>query len=387
MRILIATNALTGHFHPLLPFTDACQRAGHELLVVAPESFAPAVADAGLPHHPCPDVSAEARAAAMATMSGLSPDQAATRLGVEIFSRLGPRAALPCMTDAIHTWRPHVILRETAELASLLAAEREDLPHVTVRIELAAVIDRGTREHATQVAQMRAEAGLPPARDSEWLRRGPYFTLVPASLEDPATPGSADTLRFRAPRQHPRTQPPWLPPGDDPLIYLSFGTVAGMAPPYSHLYPTAIDALASLPIRLIVGLGDTGDPAALGPLPPHVRVERWLPQDQAMPHAAAMVCHGGAGSVITGLAAGVPMALLPLFGDQPDNARRVAALGAGIALDGPAATDTLPQAVRTLLKDGSYRQAAQRLAAEIHHLPPVDQAVTELEATARKVLR
>ncbi|MGH8933455.1 MAG: glycosyltransferase [Egibacteraceae bacterium] len=387
MRILIATNALTGHFRPLLPFADACRRAGHELLVVAPESFAPAVADAGLPHHPCADVSAEARAAAMATLSGLPPDQAATRLGVEIFSRLGPRAALPCMTDAIRTWRPHVILRETAELASLLAAEREGLPHVTVRIELAAVIDQGTRQHAAPVAQMRAEAGLPPAYEGQWLRRGPYFTLVPASLEDPTIPGSANTLRFRAPREHRRTKPPWLPPGDDPLIYLSFGTVAGMAPPYSHLYPAAINALAALPIRVVVGLGDTGDPATLGPLPPHVRVERWLPQDQAMPHAAAMVCHGGAGSVITGLAAGVPMALLPLFGDQPDNARRVAALGAGIALDGPAAIGQLPQAVRTLLHDSSYRQAAQRLAAEIDHLPPVDQAVITLETIARNVLR
>lgn len=84
-----------------------------------------------------------------------------------------------------------------------------------------------------------------------------------------------------------------------------------------------------------------------------------------MPYTAAMVCHGGAGSVVTGLAAGVPMALVPLFGDQPDNARRVAALGAGIAVDGPAAIHKLPKAVGTLLEDNSYRRAAQQLAAEI----------------------
>ena len=46
-----------------------------------------------------------------------------------------------------------------------------------------------------------------------------------------------------------------------------------------------------------------------------------------------MVCHGGFGTVRGGLTAGVPMAVLPLFADQPYNAARVAEIGAGIALD------------------------------------------------------
>lgn len=71
------------------------------------------------------------------------------------------------MTDTIRTWRPHVILRETAELASLLAAERDGVPAVTVRIELASVIDRGTREHTARVAEIRTEAGLHAAPDDE----------------------------------------------------------------------------------------------------------------------------------------------------------------------------------------------------------------------------
>ena len=53
-----------------------------------------------------------------------------------------------------------------------------------------------------------------------------------------------------------------------------------------------------------------------------------------MPHAAAMVAHGGAGTTLAALTAGVPLVLLPLSADQPINARRVAELGAGLALDG-----------------------------------------------------
>jgi UDP:flavonoid glycosyltransferase YjiC (YdhE family) len=82
-----------------------------------------------------------------------------------------------------------------------------------------------------------------------------------------------------------------------------------------------------------------------------------------------MVCHGGSGTVRAGLAAGVPMAVLPLFADQPYNADRVAGLGAGIALDGTAG---LGDAVRRLLGEPSYRRAAQRIAAATRRLPSVD---------------
>jgi UDP:flavonoid glycosyltransferase YjiC (YdhE family) len=94
-----------------------------------------------------------------------------------------------------------------------------------------------------------------------------------------------------------------------------------------------------------------------------------------MPHAAAMVCHGGFGTVRMALASGVPMVVLPLFADQPHNARRVAALGAGIALErGPAGVAELAEAVEVLLDDASYRAAAARVEAEVRTLPPVDGA-------------
>lgn len=51
----------------------------------------------------------------------------------------------------------------------------------------------------------------------------------------------------------------------------------------------------------------------------------WAPQVRLLHHSAVKVflTHGGMNSVAEGIAAGVPMACLPLFGDQPDNCQRV----------------------------------------------------------------
>jgi UDP:flavonoid glycosyltransferase YjiC (YdhE family) len=83
-----------------------------------------------------------------------------------------------------------------------------------------------------------------------------------------------------------------------------------------------------------------------------------------------------------GLAAGVPMAVVPLFADQPWNAERVEALGAGIALDGgpDEAIARLRDAVVRITGDPSYRSTAQRVAAEMRALPPVDAAVGVVRA-------
>jgi UDP:flavonoid glycosyltransferase YjiC (YdhE family) len=95
-----------------------------------------------------------------------------------------------------------------------------------------------------------------------------------------------------------------------------------------------------------------------------------------MPRAAAMVSHGGSGSTLTALAAGVPQAFVPLFVDGPANAARVAERGAGVV-----AGEDLRAAVETVLGDG-YVRAARAVADEIAALPPVDEAVGLLQRSA-----
>jgi UDP:flavonoid glycosyltransferase YjiC (YdhE family) len=161
-------------------------------------------------------------------------------------------------------------------------------------------------------------------------------------------------------------------------VYLSFGSVAPTTPMYPRLYRAAIERLAPLPSRLLVSTGRR-DPAELGRLPANVHVERWVDEDAIGHHAAAMVSHGGAGSIRGALAAGVPLVVLPLFAEQPDNAAAVAATGAGIAVEGVAGID---DALRVLLADAAYARRAQAIAAEIAALPPVSEAVRLLAQIA-----
>jgi MGT family glycosyltransferase len=166
-------------------------------------------------------------------------------------------------------------------------------------------------------------------------------------------------------------------------VYLSFGAAAPTLGFYPGLYRAAIDALAELDVRLLVTVGTAGDLADLGALPARVRVERWVPQRDVMPHARAMIGHGGSGSTCTALSAGVPLVLLPLFADQTANARRVAEVGAGISLEGGiAAMAGLAEAVEAVLADGEHRAAAGSVARELAGLPVVSAAVELLSAQA-----
>lgn len=53
----------------------------------------------------------------------------------------------------------------------------------------------------------------------------------------------------------------------------------------------------------------------------------------AHPKTRAFITHGGSHGVYEGICNAVPMVLMPLFGDQMDNAKRVESRGAGLTLN------------------------------------------------------
>jgi UDP:flavonoid glycosyltransferase YjiC (YdhE family) len=398
VRILFATTRGAGHLGPLIPFAQACRRAGHEVLVAAPGSVAPHVERAGLPLAPLDDPDEQAMQPIWQRVRAARPGEADRIVLEEIFAGEFARSALPGMLATMRAWRPDVVLRESTEFASLVAAEQLGVPHLHVAVFLAAGGEFDWALLADPIERLRAEAGLTRGGRSAPFWREPYVTLAPRSLEAPSAAPPPGTRRYREPVAPARPLPDWWGDSREPLVYVSFGSAAAGNGFYPHLYREALEALDGLSARVLLTLGTDVDPAELGPTPTSVHVEPWVPQNDVMAHADAMVGHGGSGSTLMAMAAGMPLAVVPLFADQPQNARRVAALGAGLALghraDADDATpvdsgmeagrlDGLRDAVTSLLTDPRYRAAAGAVAAEIAAQPPVEAVVGVLEEIVR----
>ncbi len=131
-------------------------------------------------------------------------------------------------------------------------------------------------------------------------------------------------------------------------------------------------------MRGVVTTGHAIAPEEL-PSPANVSVVRSAPHSAILEQAAAVVTHGGHGTVIKALAADVPLLVVPMGRDQLDNATRVTERGAGLQLGQDAEPEAIAQAVRSLLDEPGFREAAARLGAQIRDDASGDDAVAELE--------
>jgi UDP:flavonoid glycosyltransferase YjiC (YdhE family) len=385
MRILFATTAGTGHFGPLIPFVNAARAANAEILVAAPASFEQAVEGAGFPFRALGEPTMDEWGAAMAGVRGLSEEDGNKLVIGEVFGRLDAGRALPAMLSTLDDWQPDIVVRETFEFASLVAAEAREVPHVHVATGILAASSRALPAASPAIDELRASLGLAADPDLSAHRLAPTWSLSPLSFEDPADAGPPQTRRFRSPTVATARSKP--PKGVEPTVYVTFGTVAPNMGFFPVLYRAILGALADLPVRVVVTVGRSADPADLGPLPANASAHRWIDQAEVLAQASVVVNHGGYGTVLGCLTDGVAQVVLPLFADQPINAARVGALGAGIAMPGGGTPDPgralasvkdVAIAVRRVLDEPSYTLAAENVAAEIEALLPVDEAVASL---------
>ena len=193
-------------------------------------------------------------------------------------------------------------------------------------------------------------------------------------------------FRFRAGQRAEAGPLPIALPGSwsgsvAPLVYATLGTVAGSIDELSQAYRLVLDAVRTLAVRVILTTGEALDPASLGPMPDNVVALRFVPQADLLPHVQAVLCHGGSGTVLGTLAAGIPMVVLPLFADQPTNAARVEAVGAGLSVPyAGATTEALASALGRVLEEPSFTERARAIAAEMASLAPVSEVPAWLAA-------
>jgi UDP:flavonoid glycosyltransferase YjiC (YdhE family) len=377
MRLLFSSTSGLGHFNPLVPLIDAAVARGDDVLVAGPPKLEPALAARGQAYR----IGAAPAEAGVARFRELlaraSPEEAESMANREFFGRLCTAAMLPSLEAACDEWRPDLVLHEPCEYSSAVAADRRGIPHAQVAISLAQV-------EVSVLAQAAPGLEAYGGRIAGRIKASGYLTRFPPSVDPspyPATRRFRETGPADAGRPPGAALPDWWEGNDAPLVYVTFGTMAGGTPAGDAAFRAALDAVSGLPVRVLLTVGRATDIQALGDVPANVHVEAWVPQADALAAATAVVCHGGSGTTFGTLAAGLPLVIVPMFADQPANARLVESAGAGLAVDpasepegrvrAPAPGDAprIRKSLESVLADDSYRRAAQGLAAEMSDLP------------------
>lgn len=172
-----------------------------------------------------------------------------------------------------------------------------------------------------------------------------------------------------------------LPDGDEPLILVSLSTTdQGQL----DLLQRLLAAIASLPVRALVTLGNAVDADQLNP-PANAVIERFVPHAAVLPHARLVITHAGHGTVMAAVGAGIPMVCIPMGRDQPAVAARVTRHGLGISIAPEAGVADLRSAIDHVLGEPAYRDASRRMATAIE---PANRVVDEVEElAAARILR
>ncbi|MEM9798588.1 MAG: glycosyltransferase [Pseudomonadota bacterium] len=241
------------------------------------------------------------------------------------------------------------------------------------------------RRHAADLTKVRMGLGLPPEpgtpllehRAAVPLRLGlwhPRFAPLPEDAPDglittgfpPPPDGTLDPEVER-----------WIEAGPAPLV-VTLGSIAqdlGGA----EFWSEAADLAHAMGLRAVLLHGQ-----ATAPTGPDILPLPYAPHAPLFPQAAAILHHGGIGTSAEALRAGRPQLVVPVGGDQPDNAARLTALGVAAALPLRRFTPARAKDALEPLLDRFDYPAAAELGAEIAALDGAGEAALHLARVALK---
>uniref|UniRef100_UPI001040F4CF nucleotide disphospho-sugar-binding domain-containing protein n=1 Tax=Actinomadura roseirufa TaxID=2094049 RepID=UPI001040F4CF len=344
MRVIFATWAWPSHLYAMVPLAWACRAAGHDVLVASQPGLAETAERTGLPFAPVGrDVDA---VAVFRDIVHPPAGQAGRGGGPRVLALLNELAE--AMTDDLvrlaRGRRADLVVFEPTAFAGPLAAAAAGIPAV---------------RHLYGTDLMGAAAAfLPDALAPLSGRLGldavdPFGVATidpcPAGLQVPT--GSRRIAMRYVPYNGPGQLPPpspraaTSPDGARPRVCVTWGTTYGRLDPALVLAGDVARAAADLPVDVVVAVAP-GQRDMLGELPPGTRVAEGAPLHLLLPRCDAVVAHGGAGTLLTALDAGLPQLLLPRLPDHVRHSARITETGAGIVL--PAA-DAAPAAIRAAL--------------------------------------
>jgi UDP:flavonoid glycosyltransferase YjiC (YdhE family) len=375
VRALVITWAPGGNLPPMLAVASGLDRRGHEVTVLGSgetrtgaERLGLAVVGYGRSCDPDTSVAFEAQADRVMAMSA------------------GADIALDA-SDALDELRPDVAIVDCMLPAALAAARAKATPTVSLvhflyglaRTQMLRAGGGWTTDLHTLAATHRM-LGLPPPGDglNEW--EAPELVLVTApgwldvDCDAPANVVHAGPLGVSVgPQRRERRQ-----------VLLTFSTT--VMDGQEGLIDRVCEGVAALDVQAVLTLGPAVDRDAVR-VPDNVEVMAFADHDRLLPGAAAVIGHGGLGTVLRALAHGVPQLLLPLGRDQAFNASRVEELGAGMRLPSDAPPARIGIALHELLSGPRWSAAAGHVADRIAADEPdrtAAEAISRLAAASRR---
>lgn len=372
VKVLAACVPAAGHVTPMLPLLRSLVDGGDEVVVATCAPVASAVASTGARVHTIPGELGEwfgrlGERIKGAPGDGLPPARIEHYFVPRLFAEIGADAMIDEALAAGTALRPDLVVFDSYALAGPVVAAVLGVP--AVHHSIGALF-------APEIVGLCADAVSPlwrsldqqPPRDAG-LYQGLTLTICPPSLEAGLVPGEQLALRPAELPSHPRQ------PAARPLVYVTLGTL--WSDP--DVFRTVLDALADEPVDVVATVGRDHDPAGLGQVPENARVERFIPQAELLPRCAVVAHHAGAGTMFGALAHGLPQLALPQAADNFKNAELLRRSGAGRALmPAEVTTETVRLAVKTLLEEPSYLEAAATVASEIAVMPSADEVASEL---------
>nr|WP_294517041.1 glycosyltransferase [uncultured Rhodopila sp.] len=381
VRVLFSCRPLTGHLQPLLPLAEEARRRGHIVRFGAGEPIASTVRGMGFDSEPAGISAGESGKAVRKLIphyDRLAPDQ----IRPTVFGQYLPRIEMPPRLKDLDricaTFQPDLLVHDVGELAAPLAAAAAALPWVSVGFgpllqpEVAAAA-------AEAVAPAWRSRGLEPL-PAAGLYAHLYVDPFPPSLQLADIGSLPATVRSR-PACGAFDAPPVsrAPPH---RVYVTFGTFwNNTVPGILETLRTAIAGASDAGAEVTVTVGPDVDPAMLGPQPPNVTVDRFIPQDRLFPVCSGIVCHGGAGTMLGALAWGVPPLLLPFRADQFHNTEQAVRAGAALALlPNEVTRGAITACVRRLLNDMDLAARVEAVRREVAEMPDVTEVFDRIEA-------
>lgn len=377
MRIIFTALGGYGHAFPLIPLAVAARDAGHDVGFATAASFLPNIERAGITGIRAGITPQEAFVEELNKVDGdprgLPPD-ALHQITGRVFGEILPRAVVADL-EPVLAERPDLVIYETMNAGGAFAAKLAGIPSVSHNFGRVAEYDSGKeiRERVRATA-----AGFGVEGEPETAFGDPVLDICPESVQSQEFLATAKRIPLRPTGW---STPGGLPAGiadrdrSRPLAYLTLGTQYGN----TDVLTAAITGLAALDLDVLVATGPTVEVELLGDVPGNVRLERWVPQSELLPHLDLVVHHGGSGTTMGAFGAGLPQLFLPQGADQLANAE--ASVKAGVAaqlVDEELTAEAVTEKAHALLTDTAVREATRALAEEVAAMPAPAEVVTRL---------